>query len=135
MNRGDGSFRAARNLPTGTEDDVPGAVAIGNLTGDSKPDLAVSNRASTGRGVIVLTNKGGGTFRAERRFRFLPNIHPAAVAIADLNGDRMLDLIAVRFGTDDVSVLLNKAGGRFAAKVELPDRCRPRVSRDRRSDR
>jgi predicted NUDIX family NTP pyrophosphohydrolase len=116
MNRGDGSFRAARNFPTGTENDVPGVVAIGNLTGDSKPDLAVSNGASTGRGVIVLTNKGGGTFRAERRF--LPNIHPAAVAIADLNGDKILDLIAVRFGVDAVSVLLNKAGGRFAANVD-----------------
>ncbi len=118
MNRGDGSFRAARNLPTGTEDDIPGAVAIGNLTGDSKPDLAVSNGASTGRGVIVLTNKGRGAFRAERRFRFLPNIHPAALAIADLNGDKRLDLLAVRFGTDAVSVLLNRAGGRFAAKVD-----------------
>lgn len=118
MNRGDGSFRAARDLPTGTEDDVPAVVAIGNLTRDSKPDLAVSNIASTGRGVIVLTNKGGGTFRAERRFRFLPNIHPTALAIADLNGDKMLDLSAVRFGTDAVSVLLNKAGGRFAEKVD-----------------
>jgi hypothetical protein len=116
MNRGDGSFRAARNFPTGTELDVSGGVAIGNLTRDSKPDLVVSNVA--GHGVIVLTNKGGGTFRAERRFRFLPNIHPVAVAIADLNGDKMLDLIAVRFGTDAVSVLLNKAGGRFAAKVD-----------------
>jgi FG-GAP-like repeat/PASTA domain len=114
MNRGDGSFRAARNFPTGTELDVSGGVAIGNLTRDSKPDLVVSNVA--GHGVIVLTNKGGGTFRVERRF--LPNIHPVAVAIADLNGDKMLDLIAVRFGTDAVSVLLNKAGGRFAAKVD-----------------
>jgi hypothetical protein len=116
MNRGDGSFRAARNFSTGTENDMPGMVAIGNLSGDSKPDLAVSNRASTGRGVIVLTNKGGGTFRAERRF--LPNIHPVAIAIADLNGDKMLDLIAVRFGVDAVSVLLNKAGGRLAANVD-----------------
>jgi hypothetical protein len=104
MNRGDGSFRAARKFPTGTELDVSGGVAIGNLTRDSKPDLAVSNVGSNG--VIVLTNKGGGTFRVERRF--LPHIHPAAVAIADLNGDKMLDLIAVRFGVDAVSVLLNK---------------------------
>lgn len=118
MNLGDLSFRAARNVPTGTEDDLPGVVAIGNLTGDGKPDLLVSNLASTGRGIIVLTNKGRGMFRAERQRRFLPNIHPAGVAVADLNGDKMLDLIAVRFGIDAVAVLLNKAGGRFAARVD-----------------
>jgi hypothetical protein len=116
MNRGDGSLRAARNFATGSEHDLPGTVAIGNLTRDRKPDLAISNFVSKGRGIIVLTNKGGGRFRAERRF--LSNIHPVAVAIADLNGDKMLDLIAVRFGADAVSVLLNKAGGRFAAKVD-----------------
>jgi hypothetical protein len=115
MNRGDGSFRAARNFPTGSEHDLLGAIAIGNLTRDRRPDLAISN-VTKGRGIIVLTNKGGGRFRAERRF--LSNIHPVAVAIADLNGDKMLDLIAVRFGADAVSVLLNKAGGRFAAKVD-----------------
>jgi hypothetical protein len=115
MNRGDGSLRAARNFATGSEHDLPGTVAIGNLTRDRKPDLAISNFVSKGRGIIVLTNKGGGRFRAERRFATAAQ--PEAVAIGQLNGDKKPDLVAVSHDDDAVSVLLNKGGGRYAAKV------------------
>jgi hypothetical protein len=116
VNRGDGSFRAARNFATGSEHDVPLSVAIGNLTPDRKPDLAIANSAPHGRGIIVLTNKGGGRFRAERRF--VTAAEPQAVAIGELNGDGKPDLVAVSHDDAAVSVLLNKGGGRFAAKVD-----------------
>lgn len=116
LNRGDGSFRAARNFATGSEHDLPNAVAIGNLTRDRKPDLAISNFVTRGRGIIVLTNKGAGRFRAERRFETAAQ--PDAVAIGELNGDIKPDLVAVSHDGTAVSVLLNKGRGRFAAKVD-----------------
>ena len=123
MSRGDGSFRAARNSATGSEHDKPSAVAIGNLTGDRKPDLAIAGFGfykglgiTKGSGIIVQTNKGGGRFRTERRF--VTAAEPEAVAIGELNGDRKPDLVAVSHEDDAASVLLNKGGGRFAAKVD-----------------
>ena len=120
INRGNGSFRAPRTFATGHWDDGPNSVAIGDLTGDHKPDLAVSTLLSMssrkGRGVIVLINKGGGRFRSGPRF--LPDGRGRdAVAIGELNGDGKPDLIAVSQDFDAVSVLLNKGGGSFAAKV------------------
>jgi FG-GAP-like repeat/PASTA domain len=117
INRGNGSFRAARTFATGDEDDLPNAVAIGDLTGDRKPDLALSTLLplyEQGRGIIVLVNKGGGRFRPGPRL--LPNGRDA-VAIGELNGDKKPDLIAVSHELDVVSVLLNTGGGRFAAKA------------------
>jgi FG-GAP-like repeat len=116
-NRGDGSFRAARNFATGRQwQDRPVDLAIGDLTGDGKPDLAVANDVTKGRGVILFANKGSGTFRAERRF--VTAVQPEAVAIGELNGDKKPDLVAVSHDAAAVSVLLNKGGGRFAAKVD-----------------
>ena len=115
VNRGDGGFRAARNFATGSEDDLPGAVAIGDLTDDGKPDLAVATLLpiyAKGRGIIVFINKGGGRFRAGPRFF---DGGRDAVAIGELNGDKKPDLIAVSHDLDAVSVLLNRGGGRFAA--------------------
>jgi hypothetical protein len=126
MNRGDGSFRAARNFATGRQwQDLPVGLAIGDLTGDGKPDLAVANAVTKGgRGVILFVNKGGGTFRAERRF--VTAVQPEAVAIGELNGDKKPDLVAVSHDDQAVSVLLNKGGGRFAAKVNYRTGAGPR---------
>jgi hypothetical protein len=117
LNRGGGSFRAARNFPTGGGwRDLPLALAIGDLTEDRKPDLAIANFVTKGRGIILLTNKGGGRFRAERRF--ITAAEPQAVAVSELNGDKKPDLVAVSHDDAVVSVLLNKGAGRFAAKVD-----------------
>jgi hypothetical protein len=124
-NRGDGSLRAARNFATGRQLDLPFGLAIGDLTGDGKPDLAVANRVTKGgRGVILFVNKGSGTFRAERRF--VTAVQPEAVAIGELNGDKKPDLVAVSHDDQAVSVLLNKGGGRFAAKVNYRTGAGPR---------
>jgi hypothetical protein len=124
-NRGDGSFRAARSFATGRQLDLPFGLAIGDLTGDGKPDLAVANRVTKGgRGVILFVNKGSGTFRAERRF--VTAVQPEAVAIGELNGDKKPDLVAVSHDDQAVSVLLNKGGGRFAAKVNYRTGAGPR---------
>jgi hypothetical protein len=115
-NRGDGTFRAARNFTTGSEQN-PVAVAIGDLIGDGRPDLAMANFVALGRGrILLLANRGRGTFRPERRL--LTNPGPEAIGISDLNGDKKPDLVAVSHDADAVSVFLNTGGGRFAAKVD-----------------
>jgi len=109
LNRGNGSFRASRNYATGP---VSESVAIGDLSGDRKPDLATANFGGVGdQYVSVLVNRGDGTFQAELDYGI--GYRATSVAISDLNGDRKLDLAATgslpRFGSN-VSVLLNRPG-------------------------
>jgi len=57
------SFAATRNYRVGRD---PESVAIGDLNGDRKPDLAVANYS--GPSVSVLMNRGDGSYRAGRSF-------------------------------------------------------------------
>ena len=85
QNRGDGSFRAQRRYSTTNREkpDGPSSVAIADLNGDRRPELAFVNGARVDS-VSVLTNRGDGSFRAERHYRVEHG--PGAVAIGDLNG-------------------------------------------------
>ena len=103
------SFARARNYPTGPE---PDAVAVGDLNGDGKLDLATVN----GNAVSVLLNSGGGSFLAKRDYQAASAY---SVAIGDLNGDGKPDLVTAN-GTNTVSVLLNVGDGSFQAKLDYP---------------
>ena len=61
LNRGDGSFRAKRDDATGRG---PISVAIGDLNGDGKPDLATANSGDERPSPCSL-NKGDGSFEAK----------------------------------------------------------------------
>ena len=63
LNKGDGSFRAKRDYEPGR----PCSVAIGDLNGDGKPDLAIANSSTDT--VSVLLNRGDGSFQAKRQLR------------------------------------------------------------------
>ncbi len=103
------SFAAARNYPAVYG---PKSVAIGDLNGDGRPDLATANANYGGAGTVsVLLNRGDGSFRAKADYRTGRN--PGSVAIDDLNGDAKPDLVTAN-GT--VSVLLNRGDGSFQAK-------------------
>ena len=79
-------------------------MAVGDLNGDGRPDLAVANAGSGD--VSVLLGNGDGSFQPQQRFA--AGIGPASVALGDLNGDGRPDL-AVANTTDPgtVSILLN----------------------------
>jgi hypothetical protein len=113
LNTGDGSFQAKRNYGTGNH---PLAVAIGDLNGDGKPDLATANRGRAGAGVSVLLNRGDGSFQAKHDYGFGRNA--SSVAIGDLSGDGKPDLAVGNWGTrfSVVSVLVNRGDGSFRVK-------------------
>ena len=115
LGNGDGTFRVAVNYETGA---FPTFVAIGDLDGDGKPDLAVAapGYVSTGPLVSVLLGNGDGTFAAKVDYRTGPG--PNSVAIGDLNGDGKPDLAVANRGSNTVSVLLGNGDGTFTAKVD-----------------
>jgi hypothetical protein len=109
LGNGDGTFGAKTDYGTGTN---PTFVAIGDLNGDGKPDLAVANMY--GNTVSVLLGDGDGTF--EVATDCATGIHPRSVAIGDLNGDGKPDLAVAAY---TLSVLFGNGDGTFAAKTDI----------------
>jgi hypothetical protein len=97
------SFAGPRNYATGL---TPESVAIGDLNGDRRPDLATAN--VTWGTVSVFLNRGGGRLR--RTPDSATDASPASIAIGDLNGDGKPDLATANGRANSVSVLLNRPG-------------------------
>jgi hypothetical protein len=91
INNGDGTFRTQVDYPSGGGPD-PLFVAIGDLNGDRKADLAVANDSVPGKpgSVSVFIGRGDGAFQNPRLKA--TGSRPVQVAISDLNGDRKPDL-------------------------------------------
>jgi hypothetical protein len=105
------NFASAVNYRTGGA--TTNSVAIGDLNGDGKRDLAVAN----GAGVSVLLGTGSGSFRGATNFAGEPGAN--SVAIGDLNGDGKPDLAVANSDSNDVSVLLGTGSGSFGAATSV----------------
>jgi hypothetical protein len=131
LGHGDGSFDAESECPFDgwLAEMGSGAVAISDLNGDGKPDLAVANTYSMVypmgfSGVVsVRLGNGDGTFGVMRRFagacRLCGADTPASLAVGDLNADGNLDLVVAnecpgcRNYQGTVSVLPGNGDGSF----------------------
>jgi ELWxxDGT repeat protein len=108
LGNGDGTFQPARHFAAGVD---PVSVAVGDVNGDGRLDLAVANHGSND--VSVLLGNGDGSFQAARSFP--TGIAATSVTVADFNGDGRPDL-AVTGGVSagpGVNVLLGNGDGTF----------------------
>jgi hypothetical protein len=86
----------------------PEGIAVGDLNGDGRPDLAVANRASDSISILLNTTADGAavpTFLPAQNFA--TGNGPLFIADADLNGDGKLDLVVSNNGGGGVFVLIN----------------------------
>jgi hypothetical protein len=103
LGNGDGTFQAAQVYDAGGS--TATGLAVADLNGDGKPDLAVAN---LGTGVGILVGNGDGTFQPAVDYD-AGGIH--AVAVTDVNGDGKPDLaVATESG---VGLLLGNGDGTF----------------------
>jgi len=83
----------------------PGAVAVGDFNGDGRPDLAIANSASNTVSVLLnITPFGAAIPSFLGQFQFVTGANPAALAVADFNGDGRDDLAV---SGSPLAVLLN----------------------------
>src|SRR6266571_3307218 len=99
----------------------PRSVAIGDLNGDGRPDLAVANLNSNT--ASVLLGNGAGGFGAKTDFA--TGAGSVSVAIGDLNGDGRPDLAVANASANTVSVLLGNGAGSFGAKNDFTTGANP----------
>ncbi|MCU0420692.1 MAG: FG-GAP-like repeat-containing protein [Cyclobacteriaceae bacterium] len=108
----------------------PSSVAIGDVDGDGKADLAVTNQGSNSVSIFRNTGTGPGTITYAARVDFTTGTTPVAVLLGDLDGDRKPDLAVVNNGGNTVSVFRNTSTGAgniaYAARIDVATGTGPR---------
>ncbi len=110
LGTGSGAFGVPRNYAVGNG---PGSVAVGDLNGDGRQDLAVTK--GTSHTVSVLLGSGDGTFGPP--VDFAVGRTPRWVALGDFNGDSALDLVTANQSDNNVTIRLGNGDGTFQAPV------------------
>jgi hypothetical protein len=125
--KGDGTFESARTYSAGGSS--PASIAVGDVNGDGKPDLVVTEFCGTfacpGNGVVgVLLGNGDGTFKEATTYQSAA-YEAESLTLADVNGDGKLDVVVTNLckdltciphpGPGVVSVLLGNGDGTFLA--------------------
>ena len=118
------SFAAKVDLSTGT---APFRLAIGDIDGDGKPDIAVTNNSANTVSVLRNTSVSGSISASSfaAKVDFTTAATPADIAVVDVDGNSAPDLVVTTTGANSISVLRNTASpgtvdsGSFAAKVDF----------------
>lgn len=117
---GDGTFRPGTRtvLRTNTRLQAAFAVAVADVNGDGRPDVLLTgyNPANISVDLVVAWGNGDGTLNP--RTTVVSGLPGSFVALADLNGDGKVDLVAGRTGA--VSVATGNGDGSFRATTDYP---------------
>ena len=116
------TFFSKKTFPVGGN---PDSVTVGDLNGDGKPDMVVTNSGANTVTVFLNSTTPGSLSASFAKQDFAVAQKPYFTAIGDINGDGKPDLAAVGAGTF-VSVLLNTmpAGATtasFSAVSKVPE--------------
>lgn len=109
LGNGDGTFKPAVGHFIGSMTYTTNILATADFNGDGNPDLAIVNNGAIG---ISLGN-GDGTFQSQVMY----GAGESSVAVADINHDGKLDLVATGTG---VEVLLGNGDGTFQPPITSP---------------
>lgn len=107
LGNGNGTFRTVATYSTGDSRNNPLSVKVADFNGDGRPDIVTTNFHADAVGVLL--GKGNGTFLAVTPYATGSGSGPWGVAVADVNGDKKLDIVTANYNTGTAGVLLNQA--------------------------
>ena len=118
VNNGDGTLAPLATLTTNAFGVAQG-LAMGDLNNDAQDDVVVGYVAN----LVVFLSQSDGSYADGQPYPV--GSTPASIAIADLNADGFLDVVAANQFSDNLSVLLGASGGALLPQVtyetgELP---------------
>jgi uncharacterized protein (TIGR03437 family) len=93
-------------------------VAVADLNGDGKQDLAIADFVAFT--VTVMIGNGSGEFLPGPSSPYLVGTNPRSVAVGDFNGDGKPDLAICNQTDGTVTILLNSSTGVFTAATNSP---------------
>lgn len=114
---GGGAFAAATLFPTGGDPGNVTAVALGDLNGDGDLDAVLPD--SVENRVAVLMGDGAGALSSPTFVDTADGGAPTRAALADVDDDGRLDIVASNTGAAVIDVALGNGDGTFAAAVPL----------------
>jgi len=124
IGNGNGTFQTAVAYGSGGYNSI--SVAVGDINGDSTPDLLLANecgnKSCTNGGIGVLLGNGDGTFQTAVSYSS-GAWGARSVALGDVNGDTLPDLVVANEylndpnGNGEVSILLGNGNGTFQPAV------------------
>ena len=98
------SFASKVDYSTGTE---PRSVSIGDLDGDSKPEISVTNYGSNSLSIFRNTSSSG-TISFSSKVDYATGAYPNSATTGDFDGDGKSDLAVANIGYGNVSIFRNK---------------------------
>lgn len=101
---GDIGFVVGGGYATGTN---PYAVALGDLDGDGKVDMAVANNGSGTVSVFRNTSASVGTITYAAKIDYTSGVQPSSIALGDLDADGKVDIATVNSANNTLSVFRN----------------------------
>jgi uncharacterized delta-60 repeat protein len=120
---GDPSVPSDVTLSTGFSSPTQGVV-VADFNGDGKSDIAVANWNNGN--VVIFKNQGTGGSIINSSFVIAATISvgatPTDIAVGDLNGDGLPDLVVANWNANSISVIQNTSSGgniSFAPAVEI----------------
>ncbi len=111
------SFATKVDFETGSK---PHSVSLGDIDGDGKPDLAVTNYSDNTVSVLKNTSATG-TISFDAKVDYATGNNPQSISIGDIDGDGKPDLVVTNYNDNTVSLFKNTSATgtiSFDAKVD-----------------
>ncbi len=97
------------------------AVTSRDLSGDGRPELLVTNTSGSNFSVLANVTPAGNPFGMfALPTNYATGASPRSIALADMNGDSIDDVVTGNVTANTISVIPGTGGGVFGAKTDFP---------------